>query len=262
MKSFFKSALLAVLIGGQSLTSLWAADTLKIGVTAGPHVEILNFLKTEAGKEGLTLEIVEFNDFILPNIALSEGALDANIYQHEPFLNSQIESRGFKFINFGKTILLPMGVYSSKYKSLDELPRTGKVAIPNDPSNGGRALLVLHSLELLTLKDGVGSDATVIDIIKNPNHMKIVEVEAPQLPRSLEDVDIAVINTDWILVAGLDPTTALAQEKTDSPYTNIIVIREEDRKKESLKKLKKLYQSDATKKFIKEKFNGTVLAGW
>lgn len=262
MKFFLKKTLFSLFVVGQSLTSLYAADSLKIGVTAGPHVEILNFIKAEATKKGLALDIVEFNDFILPNIALSEGALDANIYQHEPFLNNQKESRGFKFANFGKTILLPMGVYSSKYKSLEEVPRTGKVAIPNDPSNGGRALLVLQSLGLLKLKDGVGSEATVIDIIKNPKHLKIVEVEAPQLPRSLEDVDIAVINTDWVLVAGLDPSTALAQESADSPYTNIIVVREDDMEKESLQKLKKLYQSDATKKFIKEQFKGAVLAGW
>lgn len=262
MTSFLKTAFLVLFYFGITLPSLSAPLSLKIGVTAGPHVDIMNFVKEKAAEEGLDLTIIEFNDFILPNIALAEGSLDANIYQHAAFLESQKTSRDYKFVSLGKTILLPMGVYSSKHTSLENIPRTGKVAIPNDPTNAGRALLVLDSLGLLKLREGVGSEASVIDIRQNPKHLKIVEVEAPQLPRSLDDVDIAVMNTDWALVAGLDLQSALAQESSDSPYANLIVVRDEDKEKESLQKLKEIYQSDATKNFIQETFKGAVLTSW
>tara|TARA_A100000171_G_scaffold45616_1_gene49552 strand:+ start:1197 stop:2006 length:810 start_codon:yes stop_codon:yes gene_type:complete len=261
MKIIYKILLGFLFITGSPF-HLNAADKLKIGVTAGPHIDILQDLKERASKKDLELEFIEFNDFILPNIALAEGEIDLNIYQHRPFLESQKATRGFDFTDFGKTILLPMGVYSLKYKSLDDVPRTGKVAIPNDPTNGGRALLVLQDLGILKLKEGVGSEAMVTDIIENPKHLKIVEVEAPQLPRSLEDVDIAVINTDWVLVAGLDPSTALARENKDSPYTNIIVVRTKDKNRKALKTFKKLYQSEPTKTFIEKRFKGAVLAAW
>ena len=261
LKPLIGSFVVAFLLAGLSQAHT-KEKTLKIGVTAGPHVEILTFLKGKAEKEGLALDVIEFNDFILPNIALAEGAVDVNIYQHKPFLDTQKESRGFSFIDFGKTILLPMGAYSSKHKTVAEIPRTGKIGIPNDPSNGGRALLVLQDLGLLKLKKGVGANAMVTDIIENPKHLKIVEVEAPQLPRSLEDVDLALINMDWVLVAGLDPSTALAQEKLDSPYANIIVIRQNDQNCSDLQKLKNLYQSSDTKAFIQEKFKGAILAAW
>lgn len=267
MKKFLKIGwgILALVVSflGISSGDVLANKTLKVGVTAGPHIQILTHLKERALKEGVTLEIVEFNDFILPNIALAEKEIEANIYQHAPFLEDQKKSRGFQFQSLGKTILLPMGVYSVRHTTLEALPRAGKIAIPNDPTNGGRALLLLQSLGLVTLKEGVGAEAMVTDIRKNPHHLKIVEVEAPQLPRSLEDVDLAVINMDWVLVAGLDPAQALAQESCEaSPYTNLIVVRDGEGSTPALKLLQKLYHSDETKAFIENTFKGSILVGW
>ncbi len=235
---------------------------LKVGVTAGPHAEIMAFLKDEGKKEGLEIEVIEFNDFILPNTALSEGELDANSYQHEPFLKDQNETRGLKLASVAKTILLPLGIYAEKLTDLAVLPYGAKIAIPNDVTNGGRALRLLEKMGLLTLKPEAGLTPSVLDIATNPKHLKIVEVEAPQLPRVLPDVDIAVINTDWVLVSGLDPQKALAKEDTTSPYANILVAKACDVDKPEIKKLVTLYHSDATRKFIQSTFKGAVLPSW
>lgn len=235
---------------------------LKVGVTAGPHADIMAFLKEEGKKEGLEIEVIEFNDFILPNTALSEGDIDANSYQHEPFLKDQNETRGLNLASVAKTILLPLGIYAEKLTDLAVLPYGAKVAIPNDVTNGGRALRLLEKRGLLTLKPEAGLAPSVLDIATNPKHLKIVEVEAPQLPRVLPDVDIAVINTDWVLVSGLDPQKALAKEETSSPYANILVTKACDVDKPEIKKLVSLYHSDGTRKFIQNKFKGAVLPAW
>lgn len=235
---------------------------LKVGVTAGPHADIMTFLKDEGKKEGLEIEIIEFNDFILPNTALSEGEIDANSYQHEPFLKDQNETRGLKLASVAKTILLPLGIYAEKLTDLAALPYGAKVAIPNDATNGGRALRLLEKMGLLTLKPEAGLTPSVLDIAANPKHLKLVEVEAPQLPRVLPDVEIAVINTDWVIVSGLDPQKALAKEDTTSPYANILVTKACDVEKAEIKKLVNLYHSDATKKFIQNSFKGVILPAW
>lgn len=235
---------------------------IKVGVTAGPHVEVMEFVKEQAKKEGLCLEIIEFNDFILPNIALAEGDLDINCYQHEPFLEEQIRSRGYPLQSIGKTLLMPMGVYSLKHTSLQSLPEKAKVGIPNDPTNGGRALLLLQDEGLITLKPDVGVTPTLLDIQDNPKKLKIIEIEAPQLPRSLPDLDIACINTDWALIAGIDPKTQISQEDIHSPYTNVIVIRSEDRDNYTFERFLVLYQSEATKAFVRKKFSDTIIPAW
>lgn len=236
---------------------------IKVGVTAGPHIEVMEYVQGLAKEEGLNVEIVEFNDFILPNIALNDGDLDINSYQHGPFLEDQKRSRGYEFVDFGKTLLMPMGVYSRKFDDMDKIGMSARVAIPNDPTNGGRALLLLESLGLIELKDGVDHRATVLDIIENPKNLKIIELEAPQLPRVLQDVDAAVINTDWAIIGGLNPSEdTIAVESLSSPYANIFVVREEDEENEQLEHFVDIYQSDETKQFVLKRFNGAVIPAW
>ena len=246
-------------------TFLLAEETLKIGVTAGPHLEIMEYLKPKAKEQGLTLKIVEFNDFILPNRALAEGDLDANSYQHQPFLDEQIKDRGYKLVSVGKTILLPLGVYTKKKNihQLSDLKPKARVAIPNDPTNGGRALLLLAKEGVITLKPGAGITPSKLDIAENPKKLKFIELEAPQIPRSLDDVDVGIINTDWALLAGLNPEKdTIAHEGTDSPYANIVVVRLEDRDSAKVKQFLAIYQTDETKAFIQKKFGSAIIPAW
>jgi len=230
---------------------------IKVGVTAGPHIAILTEVQKAAKKQGLDIEIVEFNDFIMPNAALDQGDIDANIYQHAAFLKDHVQTRGYQLTAMGTTILLPLGLYPGKLKSLKDCKPGATIAIPNDPTNGGRALKLLAKAGLLTLKDV--ENPSVLDITENPQGLKIKEVEAPQIPRVLGDVDFAITNTDWILAAGLDPKMALFQESKDSPYANILVVRTQDKTKAELLQLKALYQSAATRNFILKEFKGAVL---
>lgn len=236
--------------------------TLTIGVTAGPHVEIMEFVKVRAHEAGLEVKIIEFNDFILPNSALNNGAIDANSYQHLPFLEEQIKSRGYSLSSIGKTVLLSMGIYSKKVENLNALKEGAKVAIPNDPTNGGRALLLLQEEGLLVLKPGVGFMATVLDIEANPKMLKIIEIESPQIPRTLSDVDIAVINTDWALLGRVDADMRLALESKESPYANIFVVRTEDKGRKDILKLLKIYQTRETADFMKERYGDAVIPAW
>jgi D-methionine transport system substrate-binding protein len=235
---------------------------IKLGVTAGPHADILAYLKAPAAQEGIDLEIIEFNDFILPNAALDQEEIDANIYQHQVFLDDQISTRGYQLIPVAKTILLPMGIYSHKHKNLQSLETNSRVAIPNDPTNGGRALLLLEKNGLIRLNPESGSNPSPLDVIENPKHIELIEMEAPQLPRTLEEVDLAVINTDWVLLSGLDPSEALASEGSSSPYVNLIVAKKGKENNNILQKFIKMYQSPSTKKFIQEKFGKAILAAW
>ncbi|MBS0185991.1 MAG: MetQ/NlpA family ABC transporter substrate-binding protein [Proteobacteria bacterium] len=236
------------------------ADALKVGVTAGPHALILEEIKKLAQKEGLEIKIVEFNDFILPNAALEAGDIDINSYQHQPFLEEQVKTRGYKLVSLAKTIILPMGIYSLKHKDLKDIQEGAKISIPNDPTNGGRALLLLKKAQLIDLKPL--ENPSVLDITSNPKNLKIVELEAPQIPRTLEDVDYGITNTDWITLAGMDPQTALLTEDKDSPYANLIVVRTKDKEREEIKKFIQLYQSQFLKDFIEKTFKGSVLPAW
>lgn len=239
------------------------ANTLSIGVTAGPHAQIMEFVRDAAKAQGIIVHIIEFNDFILPNIALNEGDLDANCYQHQPFLDNQIETRGYRLISLGKTILLPMAIYSEQYNALDKLPERAQIGIPNDPTNEGRALLLLQEKGLISLKENAGDVPSLLDIKDNPKRLKLIEIEAPQLPRSLYDLDAAVINTDWALVAGLDTDkTIIAQESIDSPYANILVVRSIDKDKVIFKDFLKIYQSSETAAFIKKTYGKAIIPAW
>ncbi|TWC66541.1 MetQ/NlpA family ABC transporter substrate-binding protein [Herbaspirillum sp. SJZ099] len=236
---------------------------IKIGVTAGPHAEIMEQVKKLAEKDGLKLQIIEFTDYIQPNAALAGGDLDANSYQHQPYLDAQIKDRGYKFVSVGTTITFPMGVYSKKIKSLDELKQGARVGVPNDPTNGGRALLVLQAKGVIKLKADAGLKATPLDIVENPKKVKIIELDAAQLPRSLDDFDAAVINGNFAESAGLSPTKdAIAVEASTGPYANVLAIRTADKDKPWVSKLVKAYHSPEVKKFVLEKYKGSVITSW
>lgn len=220
----------------------------------------MDFVAKEAAKQGLKVKVVEFNDYIQPNIALEQKELTANSYQHQPFLDNMVKERGLHLTSIGKTILLPMGLYSNKYKDLTKVPEGASVAIPNDPTNGGRALLLLQQAGLLKLKDGGSPKSTVNDIVDNPKKLQIKELEAAQIARSLNDVDIACVNTNYALASGLNPLKdAVVVESKDSPYANVFVVRDADKDDPTIKKLLSIYQSPETKKFIEDTFKGSII---
>ena len=238
-----------------------ANATLKIGATPVPHAEILETIKPDLEAEGIKLEIVEFNDYVQPNIALNDKELDANFFQHEPYLNDFMKEHSeVKLKNAGGVHIEPMGIYSKKVQKLEELQDGAIVSIPNDPTNGGRALLLLERANLLKLKDGVKEMATVQDIVENAKNLNIQEVEAAQLPRTLEDVDISIINTNFAMNAQLNPTKdALFMEDSTSPYVNIVAVREGDENRPEIQILLKTIKSDKVKKFIEDKYKGAIV---
>lgn len=240
-----------------------AEDQIKMGVTAGPHAEIMEQVKKLLEKDGVQMKIIEFTDYIQPNAALSAGDLDANSYQHQPYLDAQIKDRGYKFVSVGTTITFPMGVYSKKIKSLNDLKQGARIGVPNDPTNGGRALLVLQAKGVIKLKADAGLKATPLDIVENPKKVKIIELDAAQLPRSLDDFDAAVINGNFAESAGLSPTKdAIAVEASTGPYANVIAVRAADKDKPWVAKLVKAYHSPEVKKFVLEKYKGSVITSW
>ena len=234
--------------------------TLKIGATPVPHAELLEEIKPDLKDQGINLEIVEFNDYVQPNIALNDKELDANFFQHEPYLNDFLnEHKDVKLKNAGGVHIEPMGIYSKKIKSLSELQDGATVSIPNDPTNCGRALLLLQNAGLIHLKEGVKEMATVQDIVDNLKNLKIQEVEAAQLPRTLEDVDISIINTNFAMNADLNPVNdALFIEDKTSPYVNIVAVRA-DENREQIDQLLKTLKSDKVKKFIEDKYKGAIV---
>jgi D-methionine transport system substrate-binding protein len=237
-----------------------AQETIKIAVTGGPHAQIAEVAKKVAERDGLKLQIVEFNDYIQPNAALDAGDVQANSYQHLPFLQSQIQARGYKISPVGYTVTFPMGFYSKKYKSLAELPQGAKVGIQNDPSNSGRALALLQKYGVIKLKPTAGVSATVQDVVENPKKLQIVQVEAAQLPRSLDDLDASAINTNYAVQAKLVPTRdAIAIEDPKNPYANLLAVRTEDKDKPWVAKLVKAFQSPEVKQLVESTFSGSMV---
>ncbi|MGN8085349.1 MetQ/NlpA family ABC transporter substrate-binding protein [Ralstonia sp. 22086] len=248
------------LVAGSALAQ---GKPIKIGVTAGPHAEIMEEVKKVAEKDGLKLQIVEFNDYIQPNAALAAGDLDANSYQHQPYLDDQIATRGYKFVSVGQTITFPMGIYSKKIKSLKELKDGARFGLPNDPTNGGRALLLLQSQGVIKLKPNAGFKASPRDVAENPKKLKFVELDAAQLPRSLDDLDAAAVNGNYAEKANLDPTKdGIAIESPKGPYANVIAVRAADKDQPWVAKLVKAYHSDAVKAFVKAKYKDAVIVAW
>jgi D-methionine transport system substrate-binding protein len=253
--------LLALVAGGPRLAA--AAQTLKLGVENGPHAEIAGVVKGQLAKQGIDVKVFEFTDYNRPNAALADGDLDANSYQHQPYLDEQVKARGYKLVSVAKTIVFPMGVYSRKVRSLDEVPQGGKIGIPNDPSNGGRALLLLQAKGLFKLRPGTGITPTAADVTDNPRKVKIVEMDAAQLARALPDLSAAVINTNFAIEGKLDPAKdAIARESADSPYVNVLVVRQADAGKPWVKKLVGAYHSNEVRRYVETKYPGIVVVGF
>jgi D-methionine transport system substrate-binding protein len=258
MKKFILAAALAALTASSAF-----AEAIKVGVTPGEHAEIMEQVKEIAAKKGLEIQILEFSDYVVPNQALADGDLQANSFQHQPYLDNQVADRGFDIVSVGTTITTPMGVYSKKVKSLDDLKKGASVAIPNDPTNGGRALLVLASKGLIKFKPDAGLKVTPNDIVENPKDIQFSELDAAQLPRSLDDVDAAVINTNYAMEAGLHPKKdAIAIEGEKSPYANVIAVRRADKDAPWVKTLVEAYHDDSIRTFINDKFKGALIPSW
>lgn len=239
-------------------------NTLRVGTISGPETKLMETAKKVAKeKYHLNLDIVEFSDYIQPNIALNDGSIDANMFQHQPFLNQQIKDRHFKLIIVGKTFVYPMGIYSKKIEELQQLPLHALVAIPNDPSNEGRALLLLSKTGLIKLSESAGLYATPQNIIENPKALNFKELDAAQIARSLPDVDIAIINTNFAVAAGLIPNKdAIFHEEKDSPYVNVIVVRENEKEDPRIQLLVNAIQSDEVLKTAEEIFKGEAIPTW
>jgi len=238
--------------------------TIVIGASPTPHTEILAVVKEVLAEQGYTLEIKEFTDYVQPNLALQSGDLDANYFQHQPYLDDFNAENKTDLVSIASIHYEPLGIYPGKTKSLEELQDGAKVAVPNDTTNEARALLLLEANGLIKLKDGAGVKATKNDIAENPKNLEIVEIEAAQLARSLPDVDIAVINGNYAIDAGLDVATdALATEEKDSlaatTYANIIAVRKGDESREDLQALVAALKSDKVKKFIEDTYKGAVV---
>ena len=237
---------------------------IKVGVTAGPHAEIMDNVVKLAAKDGLKVQAVEFSDFVTPNVALADKQLFANSMQHLPYLKATLQKNPkWELVNCFNTVSFPMAIYSNKIKKLEEIKEGMTVAIPNDPSNGGRALLVLADKGIIKVKDVKDIKTSVADITLNPKKLKIKELDAAAIPKALGDVDFAVINANYAMVAKLNPKKdAISIERADNPYVCIFVTTKVNEKDPRVAQLKKIYQSAENKKFIDEHFKGSILAGF
>lgn len=249
IKTLF-AALFALVI---TASAVHAAEpvTLVIGVTPFPHHEIVNVAAAQLAGEGINLDVREFNDYVTPNLALADGSLDANFYQHIPYLDNMVAEQKLEIGWIARVHIEPMGLYSKKIKSLDEIEKGASIAVPNDPTNGARALRLLEKHGLIKLKEG--ALVTALDITENPKELKIVELEAAQLPRTLDDTTASVINTNFAAEADLNPSRdAIVIEDKDSPYSNVLVVRNADMERPEIKALAAALNSPEVKKFIED----------
>ena len=243
--------------------ALASSTRIRVGATPGPMAETLEAAKPVAAKRGLEIEVIEFSDYVVPNAALDAGEIQANAFQNQPYLDNQIADRGYKIVGIAPIINSRLGVYSRRHKAWNEVPDGATIAIQNDPTNGGRSLLLLQDKGVIKLKEGVGFKPTPLDIVENPKKLKFIELEAAQTPRALDDVDAAAINTNYAVSAGLDPVKdPILREEAKGPYVNIIAVRAVDKDKPWVKTLVEAYQSPEVKAFILEKFKGSVLPSW
>lgn len=251
---------IAAIVALSSVVAGAAEHNLKVGATPVPHAEVLEFIKPLLAEEGIELTIVEFTDYIQPNIALADGELDANYFQHIPYLDTFKADRRLALEVLVKVHVEPIGLYSSRISSLDELRNGAVIAIPNDPTNGGRALLLLQDAGLITLRDDAGLEATPFDIESNPKRLQFRELEAAMLPRALADVDAAVINTNYALEAGLNPLEdSLVMEGEESPYANVVAVRTADLDDPALKKLAEVITRPEVRDFIVNEYGGAIV---
>lgn len=239
-----------------------AQEEIKVAATPVPHAEILEHAQTLAPND-LNIDIVVVTDYVLPNLMLNEGAVDANFMQHQPYLTEFNKANEMNLVSIGGVHLEPLGGYSKKLKDIKDLPEKGKISIPNDVTNGGRALILLHNNGVITLEDPSNILSTLSDIKENPKNLSFIELEAPMLARTINEVDLAVINTNFALNADLNPQKdALIIEDKNSPYVNIVVVKDENQDKENVKQLMKILNSPEMKTFIETKYNGSILPGF
>ncbi len=275
MTSRFRSPLAALVLSGLALFAAGsganaqapAADKpLKIGVSAGPYGDILREAAKLSAEQGVKAEIIEFTDWNQPNAALQAGDIDLNNFQNRPYLANQVKTRGYTIVALDESILVPAGLYSKKYTSFADIPAGSKIAIPNDPTNGGRALLLFQKAGLIKLKPGSGLYASVLDVVDNPKNLKIVEIDAAQLPRSLDDVAAAFVSSNYAYLAGLQLKSALLAETTleeSKPYFTLVFAAREDRKDDPrIAKFIAVYRSQPVKDFTLAKFNGSLIPTW
>lgn len=236
---------------------------ITIGASVTPHAVILNHLADQFEKEGYELKVVEFTDYVQPNNALEAGDLDANYFQHQPYLDNFNEENGTDIVSVGANLYIPMAIFSEKLTNLDSIPDGATIAVPNDTTNEARALLLLQENGFIKLKDGVDIKATVMDIEDNPHNLEFVEMDAAQIPRAIKDTDLAIVNGNYALDAGLNLDDALLIESSDSTtaqtYANVIAVRAGEENTEKTKVIVKILTSDETKQYIQDSFNGAVL---
>ncbi|HLQ98148.1 MAG TPA: MetQ/NlpA family ABC transporter substrate-binding protein [Candidatus Dormibacteraeota bacterium] len=247
----------------ESNNNALSEDKLIVGVTAGPHEEVFEIVKEVAAKDGLEIEIKVFSDYIIPNTALDEGQLDANSYQHKPFMDKFNEDHDTDLVSAFPTILSMIGVYSETLTDVNDIPEGGKIGIPNDPTNGARALSIFEEAGLIELDNEKRDSATPLDIVKNDKNIEFVELDAAQIPKMLGEVDLAVINGNFATSSGLNPTEDSIFTETDgTPYVNHLVVREENVNDPIIEKLKNAYYSDEVKDYINSEYPGVYQASW
>lgn len=235
-------------------------SVLKIGASPNPHAKILENIKSDLKNKGIDLQIIEFSDYVLPNLSLDDGSIDANFYQHQPYLDKMVEDKKLHIESIAKVHIEPLGFYSKKIKNIDELKLNSIIAIPNDPSNGGRALILLHNNGLIKLKDPLNLYATELDIIENPKKIKIKQLEAAMLPKVVADIEGAVINGNYALQTGMTSKEALLLEDSKSPYANVLVVKSKDVNKPEILILKDTLLSPKTKEFINDTYKGEIVS--
>lgn len=239
-------------------------NVIRVGIVAGVQQDIMQVAKKIAQtRYGVTLDILTFDDYALPNVALNDNKIDANIFQHQPFLDAQVHDRGFKLIPIGKTFVYPMGFYSEKINSIQQLPRNALVVLANDPSNQARGLLLLQQAGLIELKPGVTTDASLLDVIRNPKQLRLVAMDAAQLAHALSDADLVAINSNFLLDVGLTPEQAIIRERADSPYANIIVVNQADQTARWVSMLVAIMHSPEVVKTVLKKYpSGGAIRAW
>jgi D-methionine transport system substrate-binding protein len=254
----------AAIAGLAAPSASFAEDkSIKVGIISGEDEDVWSVVTAEAAKQGLTIETVVFNDYTQPNEALERGEVDANAFQHQPYLDNQIQQHGYHIVNVGYTGVWPIGLYTKKFKTVAELPEGAVIGVPNDPSNEGRALRVLQNEGIIKLKDGTGILATIADIVENPKKVEIKELDAGVVGRSIEDLDAAVVNTDWALKSGLSPADRIAQESVDdNPYRNFIAVKAGSENEAWVKTLVSSYQNDVVKAEFDKVYKGTGISAY
>jgi D-methionine transport system substrate-binding protein len=262
VKNFFA---LTILLGAALIAANVSAQTknvkLKVGATPVPHAELLNLIKPDLAAQGIDLEVVEFTDYVTPNISLNDKSLDANFFQHQPYLDTFVRERGFKLVSAGGIHVEPLGLYTQKFKNIRELKEKSVIAIPNDPTNEGRALLLLEANGLIKLSGKAGLEGTPKDITENPKKLAFRELDAAQLPRVLKDVDAAVINGNYAIDAKLNPVRdSLIIEGAKSPYVNIVAVRQESAGDPKITALVKALKTPKVRKYIEDNYGGGVVA--